>query len=101
LWAYVFAAELFLVGLLMVSTLGFPSFKKRSQHPRASMWMAVSIVMLLSLLIMFPRHFFLGFFGVFVLLTLALNLAWRFGFTRISPPATRGRDPECTEDTLA
>ena len=29
----IFAGELFLVGVLMVSAVRFPSFKKRSHHP--------------------------------------------------------------------
>lgn len=99
-WAYLFAAELVFVGLLMVSTVAFPSFKKRSHHPRATMWIAVGFVMLLSLLIIFPRHFFLGFFGTFVLFSLGMNLAWRTGWRGILPPSQRGAT-NLEEDTLA
>lgn len=95
--AYAFAAELVLVGLLMVSTVAFPSFKKRSHHPHSTMWLTVGFVMLLSLLVIFPRQFFLGFFATFVLLSLAMNLAWRFGWRRIQPPSPRNPPPPVEE----
>lgn len=98
--AYLFAAELVLVGLLMVSTVAFPSFKKRSHHPRSAMWITVGFAMLLSILVIFPRHFFLGFFGTFVLFSLGMNLAWRWGWRGIQPPSQRGPMP-LEEDTLA
>lgn len=88
--AYLFAGELFFVGLLMVSTIRFPSFKKRSHHPRAGMWTTVAFLVLLCLLVVFQERFFLPFFGVYTLLGLALNLAWLAGWRGISLPAERG-----------
>jgi CDP-diacylglycerol--serine O-phosphatidyltransferase len=86
--AYAFASGLFVVGLLMVSSLGFPSFKERSHHPRATIWITVSILFLLCLLVILGRAFFLGFLAVYVLAALALNLAWRLGWEGIRPPRT-------------
>ena len=86
LHAYLFATELFLVGLLMVSTLRFPSFKKRAGNPRAAMITSLSIVLLFALMIMFQQRFFVGFFATYIVLGLALNLAWKAGWTGILPP---------------
>jgi len=84
--AYLFASSLFAVGLLMVSSLSFPSFKERSHHPRATMWITVSFLFLLCLLVILRSAFFLGFLAVYTLLALAVNLAWRFGWGGIRPP---------------
>ncbi|MBP1626733.1 MAG: CDP-diacylglycerol O-phosphatidyltransferase [Holophagaceae bacterium] len=88
-YAYLFAAELVFVGLLMVSTIRFPSFKKKSHHPRATMWITVAFVALLSLLVIFQERFFMPFFGVYTLLGLALNLAWMTGWRGVALPAER------------
>lgn len=84
--AYVFAAGLFLVGLLMVSTVRFPSFKKRSHSPHGTMWMMVGVVAVLSMLVVFRERFFLPFLGVFILGSLLLNGAWKAGWRGILPP---------------
>jgi CDP-diacylglycerol--serine O-phosphatidyltransferase len=84
--AYAFASGLFVVGLLMVSSLGFPSFKERSHHPRAAMWITVSFLILLCLLVILRSAFFLGFLAAYVLAALALNLAWRLVWEGIRPP---------------
>lgn len=84
--AYAFAVELFLVGLLMVSTLRFPSFKKRAGSPRAAMMTAFSIVLVLALMILFQQRFFAGFLAIYLLLSLALNLAWMAGWQGIPAP---------------
>ena len=87
--AYMFAAELFLVALLMVSNVPFPSFKKRSQHPHATRYLTLAFLFLLSLLIIFREKFFLGFFLAYVLVTLAMNLGWLAGWRGIEPPLHR------------
>ncbi len=84
--AYVFAAGLFAVSLLMVSTIRFPNFKKRSHHPHATMWITVGFAFLLSLLIIFRQQFFLGFFAIYILMALSLNLAWKLGWRGVPPP---------------
>jgi CDP-diacylglycerol--serine O-phosphatidyltransferase len=86
LHAYLFAAVLFLVGLLMVSTIRFPSFKKRAGSPRAAMLTSLSIVLLFALMILFQQRFFVGFFATYILLGLALNVAWKAGWRGILPP---------------
>lgn len=96
--AYLFAAELFAVGILMISTVRFPSFKKVPAHPRVRMAITVAFLTLLALLVSFPRHFFLAFFGVFVLLGLAMNVAWLLGWRGILPP--QPVLPPLQEDTV-
>lgn len=89
LYAYLFAAMLFLVGLLMVSTVRFPSFKKKPKSPKGTLWSTLGLIALLSLLIVFRERFFLSFFGLFILLALAMNIAWKLGWRGISPPENR------------
>jgi CDP-diacylglycerol--serine O-phosphatidyltransferase len=72
----------------MVSSLGFPSLKERSHHPRATMWITVSFLFLLCLLVILRSAFFLGFLAVYALLALTLNLAWCLGWEGIHPPRT-------------
>lgn len=86
LHAYLFAAELFLVGLLMVSTVRFPSFKKRAGSPRAAMVTSLGIVLLLALMVLLQERFFGAFFATYILLGLSLNLAWKTGWRGILPP---------------
>ncbi|WP_005033063.1 CDP-diacylglycerol--serine O-phosphatidyltransferase [Holophaga foetida] len=97
--AYLFAAELVMVGLLMVSTVRFPSFKKKSHHPRATMWTAVAFVAVLSLLVIFQDRFFMPFFAVYTLLGLTLNLAWLVGWRGVALPAERMGHPH-EEETI-
>jgi CDP-diacylglycerol--serine O-phosphatidyltransferase len=94
LQAYAFAAELFVVGLLMVSTLRFPSFKKRANSPRAAMVTSLSIVFLLAMMTMFPQRFFGAFFAAYVLLALTLNLAWKAGWRGIELPLDGIENPD-------
>jgi CDP-diacylglycerol---serine O-phosphatidyltransferase len=84
--AYFFAGELFLVGLLMVSTVRFPSFKKRSHHPRAIYWTLVFAALLASLAIIFRWHFLVGFFGAYIVIATFMNLAWKLGWRGVAPP---------------
>lgn len=84
--AYWFAAELFLVGLLMVSTLRFPSFKKRTTNPRTAMVTSLGIVLVFALAILFQQKFFVGFFATYIVLGLLLNLAWKAGWRGVDPP---------------
>ena len=84
--AYWFAAELFLVGLLMVSTIRFPSFKKRTTNPRTAMVTSFMIVVLFALMILFQQTFLVGVCATYVALALAMNLAWRVGWRGVEPP---------------
>ena len=93
-WAYAFALELFLVGLLMVSTLRFPSFKKKTASPRTSMVTSLSIVLVFAMMILLQHQFFLAFFTTYVLLALALNVAWKAGWRGIEPPQDAAEEPE-------
>lgn len=92
--AYWFAAELFLVGLLMVSTIRFSSFKKSATSPRAAMVTNLSIVLLLALAILFQQRFFMGFFAGYIALMLAMNLAWKAGWRGVEPPQDGVEEPE-------
>ena len=90
LYAYLFAAELVGVALLMVSNVPFPSFKKRSHHPHANRYLTLAFLFLLSLLIVFREKFFLWFFIAYVLVALAMNLGWLCGWRGVAPPLHRG-----------
>ena len=92
--AYWFAAELFFVGLLMVSTIRFPSFKKRAANPRAVMVTSLLIVLFFALLILFQQAFFAGFFAAYIAFTLAMNLAWKVGWRGMEPPHDGPEEPE-------
>ena len=92
--AYWFAGGLFLVGLLMVSTVRFPSFKKRATSPRAVMITNLSIVLLFAMLILFQQRFFVGFFAMYIAATLVMNLGWKAGWHGIEPPHDGADDPE-------
>lgn len=92
--AYWFAAGLFLVGMLMVSTIRFSSFKKRATTPRTVMFTNLAIVLLLALLILFQQRFFVGFFAAYIALSLAMNLAWRVGWRGIAPPHDGEYEPD-------
>lgn len=88
LYAYLFALELFLVGILMVSVLRFPSFKKAAKTPRGRLWSKVGFAGMLSLLVIFQGWFILSFFTVYIISTALLNIAWRLGWRGIALPAT-------------
>jgi CDP-diacylglycerol--serine O-phosphatidyltransferase len=87
--AYLFAGELFVVGLLMISNVRFPSFKKASHHPHANHYLTLGFLVLLTLLIVFREKFFLWFFLAYVLVTVALNLGWLCGWRGVEPPLQR------------
>ncbi|WP_317202120.1 CDP-diacylglycerol--serine O-phosphatidyltransferase [Janthinobacterium sp.] len=78
---YFLVALLFGMGSLMVSTLRFPSSKQKKS-------VAALLVLLLSIgmLAWLKTSFFAYFFAVYVLGTLALNLAWHLGWRGIAPP---------------
>jgi len=86
LHAYLYAFDLFFVGGLMVSTIRFPSFKKLPRSPWVRRWITFATLGLLVLLVIFQGSFPLGFFSVYILIGLALNAAWFFGWNGIQPP---------------
>jgi len=92
--AYSFAAGLFLVGLLMVSTIRFSSFKKKATSLRSVMITYLSVTILLALLVLFQQRFFVGFFAAYIALTLLMNLAWKVGWRGVEPPHDGPEDPE-------
>ncbi len=97
--AYFFAGELFIVGLLMVSTVRFPSFKKKPGSPRAAMGLMVAFVGVLCLMIIFRQRFFIGFFALYILMSLGMNIAWKLGWRGIEPPhAPEETDPGLLHD---
>lgn len=96
LYAYLFAVMLFLVALLMVSTIRFPSFKKKPKSPKGTLWSSIGLVALLALLIIFRERFFIGFLGLLILISLAMNIAWAFGWRGIPPPEKHVEIPEET-----
>lgn len=90
LHAYGFAVELFAVGLLMVSTIRFPSFKKLPRSAKGRLWVRVAFAGTLSLLLIFQARFVLFFFCAYVLSTLSINLGWLLGWKGILPPLQHG-----------
>ena len=97
LMAYLFAAELFLVGVLMVSAVRFPSFKKRSHHPHSGQWTTIAVLCVLSLLVILRQNFFLPFCTVYLVVTLAMNIGWKLGWRGIEPPLSHARKAEPIE----
>jgi CDP-diacylglycerol--serine O-phosphatidyltransferase len=89
--AYLFAAELFAVGVLMVSSVRFPSFKKRSHHPHSIQWTTLAVLAMLSLLVILRENFFLPFCAGYLLITLAMNLGWKLGWRGVEPPLVHAR----------
>ena len=72
---------LFVVGGLMVSTVRFPSSKQKKS------WGALVLLLVnLGLLAWLQAKYFVLFFLVYIVGTLALNLAWRSGWRGIAPP---------------
>jgi len=96
--AYLFSAEMFLVGILMISTVSFPSFKKIPHNPKTTLWITVLFLALLCLLVILKTSFFLGFFAAYTLVSLAINLAWQFGWRGIQPPSLAQAHKEVIED---
>jgi CDP-diacylglycerol--serine O-phosphatidyltransferase len=81
LHAGLLVALLFGVGSLMVSTVRFPSSKQKKS--------AAALVLLalnLGLLAWLQASYFVLFFAVYIVATLALNLAWQQGWRGIAPP---------------
>ncbi|OEZ93040.1 phosphatidylglycerophosphate synthetase [Duganella phyllosphaerae] len=74
-------ALLFLVGSLMVSTVRFPSSKQKM-----SAGLVAVLLVNVGLLVWLQFTYFVLFFLVYIVGTLALNLAWRTGWTGIAPP---------------
>ena len=72
---------LFVVGMLMVSTVRFPSSKQKKR------WGALALLVVnLGLLAWLQAAYFVLFFVVYIAFTLALNLAWKKGWKGIAPP---------------
>lgn len=85
--AWALAALLLLVGVLMVSTLRFPSSKQK--RPRSLWWPAVLVLALVVGLVALQAAFFVLFFACYIAVTLALNLAWKAGWRGVALPADR------------
>ena len=94
LHAYLFAGELFLVGVLMVSGVRFPSFKKRSHRPHSGQWTTLAVLVMLSLLVILRENFFLPFCSLYLLITLFMNVAWKLGWRGVEPPVLHSRKGE-------
>ena len=95
--SYLFSGGLFIIGILMISPLSFPSFKKKPRHPKAGMWITISFLALLCLLVILKTTFFLLFFAAYLLLSILVNLGWKCGWRGVAPPSpTKGGE----ENTL-
>ncbi|UGQ49327.1 CDP-diacylglycerol--serine O-phosphatidyltransferase [Massilia endophytica] len=83
LHGYLIVLLLFVVGSLMVSTIRFPSSKQK-KSAAAFVVLALNI----GLLVWLGYYYFVLFFLVYIVGTVALNLAWRSGWRGIAPPKT-------------
>ena len=72
---------LFVVGALMVSSVRFPSSKQKKS--KAAL---VILLINLGLLAWLQALYFVLFFLVYIVGTVALNLAWQTGWRGIAPP---------------
>jgi len=72
---------LFGVGSLMVSTIRFPSSKQK-KSVAALVVLAINV----GLLVWLQALYFVLFFALYISATLALNAAWKTGWTGIAPP---------------
>jgi len=100
LQAYLFAGELFVVGVLMVSGVRFPSFKKRSHRPHSGQWTTLAVLVLLSLLVILRENFFLPFCALYLLITIFMNVAWKLGWRGVEPPILHSRKGEPAPETV-
>lgn len=89
--AYLFAAELVLVGLLMVSTVRFPSFKKKSSSAAGARATTLLLLVVLASIPILRERFFVVFFSAFILVSLAMNLGWKLGWHGVEPPRGENR----------
>jgi len=92
--SYLFSAGLFVIGVLMISALSFPSFKKKSRHPKAGMWITISFLALLCLLVILKTTFFMLFFAAYLLLSVVINLGWKCGWRGVTPPSPANKGGE-------
>jgi CDP-diacylglycerol--serine O-phosphatidyltransferase len=72
---------LFAVGSLMVSTIRFPSSKQKK-----SVAALVLLLVNVGLLVWLRFYYFVLFFVIYIVGTLALNLAWKRGWKGVPPP---------------
>jgi len=86
LQVYSFALELFLVGLLMVSNIPFPSFKKRFKTQRSTNWVTTGTAIILLAMIMRNNQFLLILCAAYLISAIAINAAWKLGWHGIEPP---------------
>jgi CDP-diacylglycerol--serine O-phosphatidyltransferase len=63
----------------------------------ATTWLTISFLFLLCLLVILKTAFFLGFLVVYILIALALNLGWSFGWKGIAPPQASSETVEYEE----
>jgi CDP-diacylglycerol---serine O-phosphatidyltransferase len=87
LHGYLIVLLLLVVGFLMVSTIRFPSSKQKK-----SKGALVALVVCLALFAWLTTSFFALFFVVYVIGTLALNLAWKSGWKGVAPPIVYGNE---------
>lgn len=81
LQGYLLLLLLLAVGSLMVSTLRFPSSKQKKS------WLALCVLGLnVALLAWLQTRFFAFFFALYIVATVALNLAWQMGWRGVAPP---------------
>lgn len=81
LQAWMLVLLMLVVGALMVSTIRFPS----SKQPR-NKWTLLVLALMAGGIAWLQTRFFVLFFLLYISFTLLLNIAWKGGWTGISPP---------------
>lgn len=83
---YLFAFELLLIGLMMVSNIRFPSFKKRCKSKRSTNWIIAGTAPLLFIIILRNNQSLLILCTTYLLSVIIINVSWRLGWRGIEPP---------------
>jgi CDP-diacylglycerol--serine O-phosphatidyltransferase len=86
LQVYLFAIELFLVGLLMVSNVRFPSFKKRFKSKDSTGLTTTGTALLILIMILWNNQLLVVLCATYLLSAIAINAGWRIGWHGIEPP---------------
>lgn len=83
---YLVIMTLFITGILMVSNVRFPSFKKPYKKTHTNNWITISLFSIPLLTVILHGKLLLPICILYLLLTISINICWKFGWKRITPP---------------
>lgn len=84
--AFLFATELFILGILMVSKIRFATLKTSSTEGTRPFLRMFGFIFIMAMLVVFQSTFLFGLFIFTVGAGLLLNIAWMLGWTGVRPP---------------